>query len=97
MYAKYIAEKTVKSISNDKIAGLLSTAMKYPCWSMSVNTKSCKNMAPPRQLNPKVWKRTCARRFGRAVAFISIVNIKSYYVHLYVANPSTRQNLMIEV
>jgi hypothetical protein len=54
MYAKYRAEKTVRSISKDKIAGLLSTAMKYPCWSISVNTKSCKNMAPPRQLRPSV-------------------------------------------
>jgi hypothetical protein len=31
MYTKYMAEKKVRSISKDKIAGLFSTAMKYPC------------------------------------------------------------------
>jgi hypothetical protein len=54
MYAKYMAENTVKSISKERIAELFSTAMKYPCWSMSVKTKSCRNIAPPRQLKPSV-------------------------------------------
>jgi len=54
MYAKYVAENTVRSISKERIAGLFSTAMKYPCWSMSVKTKSCRNIAPPRQLKPSV-------------------------------------------
>jgi hypothetical protein len=62
-----------------------------------VNTRTCRNMAPPRQLKPKVWKSACIRRVGRAVAFILIVNVMSYYAHLYVANPSTRQDLLIEV
>lgn len=44
--------------------------MKYPCWSMSAKTRIWRNMAPPRQLKPKVWKRTRIRRSSFVSAFI---------------------------
>jgi len=46
--------KAVRRISNVKMAGLFSTAMKYPCCSMSVKTRIWRNMAPPRELKPKL-------------------------------------------
>ena len=54
MYRKYTEEKAVKIISKDKIAWLLSTAIKYPWVSMSVKTNICRNIAPPKQLRPNV-------------------------------------------
>ena len=77
------------------MAGFFSTAMKYPCWSMSVKTNTCRNIAPPMQLKPKVWKSTWIRRSGLGAVFMIIVNVKSYYFNLYVVNPSTRQSLII--
>lgn len=74
---KYIRENAVKSTSNVKIVRLCSTAMKYPLVSMSLNTRICKNVAPPRQLSPNTWKSTCARRSCFAGVDIAIVNSKS--------------------
>jgi hypothetical protein len=56
--------------SKASMAGFCSTAMKYPCWSMSVNTRAWRNMAPPIQLKPNVWNRARALRLKVGVAFI---------------------------
>lgn len=52
---KYIAEKPVSAISSPRMVGLFSTARKYPCVEMLAKTKICRNIAPPIQLNPRLW------------------------------------------
>jgi len=89
VYTKYTREKTVRNTSKVKIAGFLSTAVKYPCWTMSAKTSTCRNMAPPMQLNPNVWNSIWSRRSGFGAVFIAIVNVKSHYFNLYVVNPCT--------
>ena len=48
--------KTVRTTSKLSMAEFCSTAVKYPCWAMPAKTRVCRNMAPPRQLKPNVWK-----------------------------------------
>jgi len=56
MYRKYNTAKAVKASSNERITVFCSIAMKYPRETMSLKTRICKNIAPPKQLNPKLWK-----------------------------------------
>jgi hypothetical protein len=69
-YMKYIMAKAVRSISNVRMAGLLSIAIKYPCCSMSVKTRVWRNIAPPKQLKPKMWKSVCILLLSFWSAFI---------------------------
>jgi hypothetical protein len=87
MYTKYTRAKAVRTISNAKMVGLFSTALKYPCCSMSAKTSVWRNMAPPKQLKPSVWNSVCMRRSCLAfVAFIIIANSKSKDADLCVMN-----------
>jgi len=70
MYMKYMRAKTVRAISNDSMVWLFSIAVKCPCWSMSEKTRICRNMAPPKQLNPKLWMSTRILRSSFVVLFI---------------------------
>ncbi len=96
MYRKYTSAKAVKPISRDRTGRLLSIAVKRPRWSMSVNMRTCRNVAPPRQLRPSVWKSICNRRSSLVFAVITIANSKNEDMHICIMNQSTRQKLTIQ-
>jgi hypothetical protein len=50
-----MAVNMVRAISVVRMSGLASTALKYPCSRMLENTRICRNIAPPKQLRPKLW------------------------------------------
>jgi len=69
--------KAVSTTSKLSIVVFCSIAMKYPCWAMPVKTSVCRNMAPPKQLKPNVWKRTriLRLRFGDSVIVVEYVKV----------------------
>lgn len=50
-----MAVKAVRAISSERMTGFDSTARKYPCTKMSEKTRTCRKMAAPRQLKPKLF------------------------------------------
>jgi hypothetical protein len=53
------------------MAGLCSTATKYPGWRMLAKTKAWRNIAPPKQLKPKLWKTKGILRMNDGVVVIN--------------------------
>jgi hypothetical protein len=47
--------KAVRVISDARIVGFVSTALKYPCCKMLEKTRIWMKMAPPKQLKPRLW------------------------------------------
>ena len=41
--------------SSPRMQGLVSTALKYPCSRIFEKTRTCKKIAPPKQLKPTLW------------------------------------------
>ena len=59
----------MRLISSMRMAGLVSTARKYPCKSMVEKTSIWRKIAPPRQLKPTL----CTSKLIRWVSFWSRV------------------------
>lgn len=47
--------KAVRLISIERITGFASIALKYPWRRMFEKTRIWRNIAPPKQLKPKLW------------------------------------------
>ena len=58
------------------MAGFCSIAIKYPWWRMSANTRIWRNMAPPKQLKPKLWK---TKRILRLNAGVRVIGNREYF------------------
>ena len=51
---KYVNVKTDRAISNERISGFVSIAVKYPWCAILKNARICKKIAPPKQLKPTI-------------------------------------------